>query len=114
MLCSISLMFMAVTGRGEVLDPKNPSEERDTQKGKYDMVAHDQYQIKENLSNLQKQMTRLQDLHKEVDNHGTPSSLTANMTNFGASLEAKEKALREEKTSLVIFTYQVTTSEDSL
>lgn len=90
-----SLMSLEAVGRGEIMAPKNPLKERDTWKCKHDVVAYERAQFHEKLYELQKEANRLSFLQKDAEIHGTSSDLAIEVTNLKASLDEKEKSLKE-------------------
>lgn len=40
-------MFITAAGRGEVLDPNNPTKEKEVLKGQYDVIVYERNKLRE-------------------------------------------------------------------
>lgn len=78
------------------------------------MAAYDQSLIQEKLFGLQEEMAGIYSLQIKVDTHWSPSNLNSWLFKLWASSEAKYKALKEVKASLVALTSHLTMAEYTL
>lgn len=72
-----SLLSMATTGRGDVLVTNNHYKERDTWKGKCEVIKKKFYALQKDLAKLQKKVEHIDFLREEVKTYDSLSTLVA-------------------------------------
>lgn len=81
-LHKLNKMELLSASQGEVLDLGNPTKERDTWKGKVEVMELRCYTFQKELPALQKVVKVANSLQKEEKIHYSPSALASPMTNL--------------------------------
>lgn len=83
-------MYLGAASHGEVMALGNHLKEEEHWKGKYGPVSYERNQLQEKLASFQ----------KDMETYDAPFGLASQVIALKASLDEKEKAVEDAKTSL--------------